>query len=120
MLVAGLAAASPAVAATRTVEVPNKYDGAWIIVATTAQGPCSSSTSYRVQIKDSNASIPGEDVSIVGGVSEGGSVQATITRGSNRVPISGHLDASGGGSGTWRTSEGLIECVGLWSARRSS
>ncbi|MCJ2088055.1 heme utilization protein [Methylobacterium sp. E-005] len=107
-------------AAMKKVRVPNQYDGSWTIVATTAQGPCSASTSYHVQIKDSDASIPGEEVDIDGGVSASGSVHATITSGANKVPISGSLDAKGDGSGTWRTSGGLVECTGSWSAKRSS
>ncbi|MCJ2070002.1 hypothetical protein MKK75_14555 [Methylobacterium sp. J-030] len=72
-----------------------------------------------MQIKDSDASIPGQEVDIDGGVSAGGTVQATITSGANKVPISGNLDAKGGGSGTWRTSGGLVECSGSWNAKRS-
>jgi hypothetical protein len=120
-LAAGLMAGAlyPVDAATKKVRVPNQYDGSWTIVATTAQGPCSASTSYHVQIKDSDASIPGEEVDIDGGVSSAGSVQATIISGANKVPISGNLDAKGSGSGTWRTSGGLVECAGSWSAKRS-
>ncbi|MBN4098607.1 MULTISPECIES: heme utilization protein [Methylobacterium] len=110
----------PADAATKKVQVPNQFDGSWTIVATTTEGPCSASTSYQVQIKDSDASIPGEEVDIDGGVSTVGAVQATITQGSNKVPIAGSLTAKGSGSGTWRTSGGLVECSGSWSAKRSS
>ncbi|WP_267424841.1 heme utilization protein [Methylobacterium sp. GC_Met_2] len=109
----------PADATTKKVRVPNQFDGSWTIIATTAEGPCAASTSYQVQIKDSDASIPGE-VDIDGGVAASGSVQATITQGSNKVPISGSLDAKGSGSGTWRTSGGLVECSGSWRAKRSS
>ncbi|MCJ2051917.1 heme utilization protein [Methylobacterium sp. J-070] len=121
MITASLTAGalSPANAATRKVRVPNKYDGSWTIVANTAEGPCAASTSYRVQIKDSDASIPGEEVNIDGGVSAGGAVQATITSGSNKVPIAGSLTAKGSGNGTWRTSGGLVECSGSWSAKRA-
>ncbi|UIY45762.1 heme utilization protein [Methylobacterium radiotolerans] len=121
ILAVGLTASAlcPADAATRKVRIPNKYDGSWTIVATTAAGPCSASTRYQVQIQNSDASIPGEEVDIDGGVSAGGAVQATITQGSNKVPIAGSLTANGSGSGTWRTSGGLIECSGSWSARRS-
>jgi hypothetical protein len=121
IVAAGLAVVvlCPANAVTRKVRVPNQYDGAWTIVATTAQGPCSANTSYHVQIKDSDASIPGEEVDIDGGVSTGGAVQATITSGTNKVPISGSLDSKGGGSGTWHTSGGLIACTGSWRAKRS-
>lgn len=109
----------PAEAASRKVRVPNLYDGAWTIVATTAEGACSANTSYQVQIRDGDASIPGHDVDIDGGVSAGGAVQATILTGANRVPISGSLDAEGGGRGTWRTSGGLVACSGSWSAKRA-
>ncbi|WP_267358846.1 MULTISPECIES: heme utilization protein [unclassified Methylobacterium] len=100
--------------------MPDQFDGSWTIVATTAEGPCSASTSYRVKIKNSDASIPGEEVDIDGGVSAGGAVQATITQSSNKVPIAGSLTAKGSGSGTWRTSGGLVECSGIWSAKRAS
>lgn len=71
-----------------------------------------------MQIKDSDASVPGDDIDIDGGVAASGAVQATIKQGSNRVPITGNLNAKGSGSGTWRTSGGLIECSGSWSAKR--
>ncbi|MBP1178094.1 heme utilization protein [Methylobacterium sp. PvR107] len=122
ILAAGLTAGalSPVHAATKRVRVPNQYDGSWTIVATTAQGPCSASTSYHVQIKDSDASIPGQDVDIDGGVSAGGAVRATITSGTNKVPIAGSLTAKGSGSGTWRTLGGLVACDGSWNAKRAS
>jgi hypothetical protein len=112
-------ALSPAVAAMKKVRVPNQYDGAWSIVASTAEGPCSATTTYQVQIKDSDASVPGEDINIDGGVSKAGAVQATIVQGSNRVPITGRLTTKGSGAGTWRTSGGLVECSGSWSAKRA-
>ncbi|WP_246693765.1 heme utilization protein [Methylobacterium sp. WL18] len=109
----------PADAAVRKVKIPNQYDGSWTIIAATAQGPCSASTSYQVQIKGSDASIPGDEIDIDGGVAAGGAVKATITKGANRVPIAGSLSTKGSGSGTWRTSGGLIECSGSWSAKRA-
>ena len=112
-------ALTPAYAATKKVRVPNQYDGSWNIVATTAQGPCSTTTTYLVQIKDSDASVPSEDIDVNGGVSANGAVQATIVQGSNRVPIMGTLSLKGSGTGTWRTSGGLVECSGSWSAKRA-
>ena len=121
ILAAGLLACllNPADAATKKVRIPNQYDGSWTIVAATAQGPCSESTSYQVNIKGSDASIPGDEIDLDGGVSASGTVRATITKGTNKVPIAGSLNAQGSGSGTWRTSGGLVECNGSWSARRS-
>lgn len=105
--------------ADAAVKIPNQYDGSWTIIAATAQGPCSASTSYQVQIRDSDASIPGDEIDIAGGVSARGAVKATITKGANRVPIAGSLSTKGSGSGTWSTSGGLIECSGSWSAKRT-
>ncbi|MET0527343.1 MAG: heme utilization protein, partial [Microvirga sp.] len=59
------------------------------------------------------------EIDIDGGVSANGSVQATITKGSSKVPIAGSLNTKGSGSGTWRTSGGLVECSGGWSAQRA-
>lgn len=103
----------------KKVQVPDRYDGSWSITAVTKDGPCAASTGYQVQIKDSDASVPGDDIDIDGGVAASGAVQATIKQGSNRVPITGTLDADGSGNGTWRTSGGLIECSGSWSAKRA-
>ncbi|MCJ2075639.1 hypothetical protein MKK68_08230 [Methylobacterium sp. E-016] len=72
-----------------------------------------------MQIKDSDASVPGDEIDAGGGVSQLGTVQATIIKGSNRVPIAGILDAKGSGSGTWHTTGGIISCSGSWSAKRS-
>jgi hypothetical protein len=113
-----MGAFSPADAATKKVRVPDQYDGSWSIVAMTAEGPCSATTTYQVRIKDSDASIPGEDVDVDGGVSAAGSVRATIVQGSNKIPITGKLSSKGNGTGTWRTSGSLVECSGSWSAKR--
>ena len=109
----------PAEAAKRKVQVPDRFDGSWSITAVTKDGPCPASASYQVQIKDSDASVPGDEINVDGGVSQSGTVQATIIKGSNRVPISGTLDPKGSGSGTWRTTGGIVECSGSWSAKRA-
>jgi hypothetical protein len=121
ILMAGLTAAiiPSAQAAKKKVQVPDQYDGSWSITAVTKDGPCAASTSYQVQIKDSDASVPGDDIDIDGGVAASGAVQATIKQGSNRVPITGNLSQKGNGNGTWHTSGGLVECSGSWSAKRS-
>ena len=112
-------ALAPADAGTAKVLMPNHHDGSWTIVATTAEGPCPASTSYQVHIENSDASIPSHDIDIDGGVSASGAVQATIIKGTTKVPITGTLDTKGSGSGTWRTSGGVIECSGRWSAKRA-
>ncbi|MGU3407916.1 heme utilization protein [Methylobacterium brachiatum] len=107
-------------AAKKKIQVPDQYDGSWSITAVTKDGPCAASTSYQVQIKDSDASVPGDDIDIDGGVAASGAVQATIKQGANLVPITGSLSQIGSGSGTWHTSGGVVECSGSWSAKRSS
>ena len=109
----------PAEGAKKKVQVPDRYDGSWSITAVTKDGPCPASTSYQVQIKDSDASVPGDEIDVDGGVSQSGAVQATIIKGANRVPIAGTLDAKGSGSGTWHTTGGIVSCSGSWSARRA-
>lgn len=106
-------------AAGRNVQVPDQFDGSWTITAVTKDGPCAASTSYQVRIKNGDAAIPDPDITIDGGVSGNGGVQATITKGSNKAPISGSLDPKGSGSGTWHTSGGLLTCRGSWSAKRT-
>ncbi len=109
----------PAEAAIKEVRVPSQYDGSWSILAKTASGLCSASKRYQVTIKNSDASIVGEDIGIDGGVSADGAVQIMIVKGSNRLPITGHLDAKGRGSGTWQATGGLVECSGRWTAERA-
>ncbi|MCE4225257.1 heme utilization protein [Methylobacterium sp. C25] len=113
-----LVAQHAADAAARKVRVPDQFDGSWTITAVTNDGPCPASTTYQVQVKGRNASVPGENVDIAGGVSASGMVQATITKGSNKLPISGNLKRQGSGSGTWRTSGGFVACSGSWNAKR--
>ncbi|XYD11895.1 heme utilization protein (plasmid) [Methylobacterium sp. NMS12] len=103
----------------KKVKVPDQFDGSWAITAVTENGPCSASTRYQVIIKDGDASIPGHEVDIDGGVSANGGVTATIIQGSTKVPITGSLDPKGTGSGTWQTMGGLVECTGTWSAKRA-
>ncbi|MDP4024944.1 heme utilization protein [Methylobacterium sp. NEAU 140] len=105
-------------AAARKIAASDRFDGHWTVTALATSGPCAKSTHYSVNIKNGDASIPGE-VDIDGGVSAGGAVQATIVQGANRVPIAGQLDPNGSGTGTWHTSGGLVTCSGNWSAKRS-
>jgi len=110
---------SAAEAAIKSLGVPSQYDGSWRIVAKTTTGLCSASKSYHVTIKNSDASISDKDIGIDGGVLIDGAVQILIVKGSNRVPITGHLDAKGSGSGTWHATGGLVECSGHWTAERA-
>lgn len=114
-----VAAVCKAKAATKNIHMPDQYDGSWSITAVTTEGPCSPSTTYHVQIKDNDASIPGEGIDIDGSVTSSGAVAATITKGSTKVPISGSLDPTGTGSGTWQMMGGLVARTGSWTAKRA-
>ena len=116
-----VAALDPALAARKGIKVPDQFDGHWSIEATTLDGPCSRTNHYDVQITNGDASYSGGDVDIDGTVAPGGTVQATIVKGSIKVPISGSLDPRGTGSGTWHsTGDSLFACSGIWSAKRAS
>jgi hypothetical protein len=106
-------------AAAKKVQVPDRFDGSWTITAVTKEGPCAASTNYQVQINNGAAAIPDPDIAIDGEVLDSGGVQATITKGSNKAPISGSLYPGGSGSGAWHTSGGLLTCSGSWSAKRT-
>lgn len=70
-----------------------------------------------MEIRDDDLTVPGEDIDLDGGVTSGGGVTATITKGPVKVPLIGKSDLDGTGSGTWQTMGGLVECTGSWSAK---
>ncbi|KQP10019.1 MAG: hypothetical protein Q7T93_10315 [Methylobacterium sp.] len=112
---AGLTA--PASAATKKVQVPNRYDGAWSIEVVTLDGPCDRAYRYGVRINRGEATYAGGDFSISGRVSGNGAVRAVIRRGSDSADVVGRLGRQGTGGGTWNTT-GLIGCSGRWNAER--
>jgi hypothetical protein len=108
---------APAFAAAKKVQVPHRYDGRWSIEVVTLEGPCDRAQRYGVQIRRGVATYAGGDFSINGRVAGNGSVQAVISRGSDRADVVGRLARQGTGSGTWNTT-GLIGCSGRWNAER--
>ncbi|KQP34190.1 large exoprotein involved in heme utilization or adhesion [Methylobacterium sp. Leaf469] len=109
----------PATAATKKVQVPHRYDGAWSIEVVTLDGPCDRAYRYGVQIRRGEATYAGGEFSINGRVSGNGSVRAVISRGSDKADVVGRLGRQGTGGGTWNTT-GLIGCSGRWNAERRS
>jgi hypothetical protein len=112
-----LALTVPATAATKKVQVPHRYDGAWSIEVVTLDGPCDRAYRYGVQIRRGEATYAGGDLSINGRVAGNGSVRAVISRGSDKADVVGRLGRGGTGGGTWNTT-GLIGCSGRWNAER--
>ncbi|MCJ2081287.1 hypothetical protein [Methylobacterium sp. J-090] len=108
---------APASAATKKVQVPHRYDGAWSIEVVTLDGPCDRAYRYGVQIRRGAATYAGGDFTINGRVSGNGSVRAVISRGSDSADVVGRLGRQGTGGGTWNTT-GVIGCSGRWNAER--
>jgi hypothetical protein len=112
-----LVAAAPALAAKKSVKVPNRYDGTWSIEVVTEDGPCDRAYRYGVRIERGQASYAGGEFTVNGQVSPQGGVRAVISRGSDSANVVGRLGRQGIGNGTWTTT-GPISCSGRWNAER--
>ncbi|GBU16541.1 MULTISPECIES: hypothetical protein [Methylobacterium] len=112
LLAAGVGAAE---AARKPVAVSDAYDGTWSIEVITTSGPCDRAYRYGVKIEKGEARYPGADFNISGRVAGNGAVRATISRGSDSANVTGRLDRSGMGTGTWKATGG---CSGNWNAER--
>jgi hypothetical protein len=112
-----LVAATPALAAKKSVKVPNRYDGNWSIEVLTEDGPCDRAYRYGVRVERGQASYAGGEFTVSGQVSPKGAVRAVIARGSDRANVVGRLGRQGVGNGTWSTT-GPIGCSGRWNAER--
>lgn len=104
-------------AATKKVQVPNRYDGTWSIEVVTLDGPCDRAYRYGVQIRRGEASYAGGEFNIRGRVAQNGAVRAVISRGDDHADVIGRLSRQGMGNGTWTTT-GVIGCSGRWNAER--
>ena len=108
---------SPADAARKKVQIPNRYDGNWSIEVITESGICDRAYRYGVRIERGQASYPGGDFSISGRVANNGAVRAAISNGSATANVVGRLGRQGTGAGTWST-DGGPGCSGRWNAER--
>lgn len=103
-LLAALAAATPATAAT--------FDGEWNVQIASSIAAC---TSGSVSIGISNGQVASTSavVTASGRVAEAGVIQVTLASGMKRAVGSGRLSGTSG-SGTWRAAL----CSGTWTAQR--
>ena|SRR5882724_4899698 len=103
-LLAALAAATPATAAT--------FDGEWTVQIASSIAAC---TSGSVSIGISNGQVASTNavVTASGRVAEAGVIQVTLASGMKRAVGSGRLNGTSG-SGTWRAAL----CSGTWTAQR--
>lgn len=104
----GIAAASPASAAT-------SFDGDWSVVFITHRGNCDPAFRYGVQI--ANGSLGAAGATVVGRVSADGAVRATVRSDSQWASGSGHLGRNRG-SGVWWGKGSRGACSGVWTAER--
>jgi hypothetical protein len=113
LVIAGVAAAAPAVAAE------SDFDGRWAVQMVTESGICDRSYNYAIAIEDGRVRYlpePGDrPPSVSGKVGSNGAVNLGIQKGIAHVNASGRLQATNGG-GTWRLA--LLGCSGRWTAQR--
>ena len=105
LLLAGLAVATPAAAAT--------FDGSWNVQIASSNMACPSGTSVAIGINNGQVESGSAMVSASGRVAEAGTISVTLSSGMKRAVGSGRLTATSG-SGTWR---GAL-CSGTWTAQR--
>jgi hypothetical protein len=104
-MLAALAAATPATAAT--------FDGEWNVQIASSNTACNSGTSVSIGISNGQVASTNTVVTASGRVAEAGIIQVTLASGMKRAVGSGRLNGTSG-SGTWRAAL----CSGTWTAQR--
>jgi hypothetical protein len=105
LLLAGLAIATPAAAAT--------FDGEWSVQIASSNTACSSGTSVSIGINNGQVASTSAMVTASGRVAEAGIISVTLASGLKRAVGFGRLSGTSG-SGTWRAAV----CSGTWTAQR--
>jgi hypothetical protein len=105
LLLAGLAIATPAAAAT--------FDGEWNVQIASSNAACSGGTSVSIGINNGQVASTSVMVTASGRVAEAGIISVTLASGMKRAVGSGRLSGTSG-SGTWRAAV----CSGTWTAQR--
>ena len=105
LVVAGLAIATPAAAAT--------FDGNWNVQITSSNAACNSGTSVSIGINNGQVASTSAMVTASGRVADAGVISVTLASGLKRAVGYGRLSGTSG-SGTWRAAV----CSGTWTAQR--
>jgi hypothetical protein len=105
LLLAGLAIAAPAAAAT--------FDGEWNVQIASSSTACSGGTSVSIGINNGQVASTGGMMTASGRVAEAGIISVTLASGMKRAVGHGRLSGTSG-SGTWRAAI----CSGTWTAQR--
>lgn len=105
LLLAGLAFATPAAAAT--------FDGEWNVQIASSNAACSGGTSVSIGINNGQVASTNAMVTASGRVVDAGIISVTLATGLKRAVGSGRLSGTSG-AGTWRAAV----CSGTWTAQR--
>ena len=105
LLLAGLAIATPATAAT--------FDGEWNVQIASSSTACSGGTSVSIGINNGQVASTSAMVRASGRVAEVGIISVTLASGIKRAVGHGRLSGASG-SGAWRAAI----CSGTWTAQR--
>jgi hypothetical protein len=100
----------PALAAT--------HDGAWSVLVITERGDCDQAYRYEVSVSSGHVRYVGNAaVQVAGTVSNGGTVNVSISGGGRVARGTGKLSGTSG-AGTWRGESANGACTGRWEAAR--
>lgn len=94
------------------------FDGNWSVLIVTRSGPCDRAFRYGVAIRNGAVFYEGSlSVNLNGRVSNNGQVSVRVAAGSQGARGSGKLSRNSG-SGKWRGTGSMGNCVGSWTAER--
>ena len=114
-VLACLAVASGAEAATKRSASANSYDGRWSVMVFTEQGACDRASRLSLGISNGRIEMADSMAAAAGTVDKRGRVAVRVMQGSDVLAASGSLGA-GSGSGKWRAPS--KQCAGRWVAER--
>jgi hypothetical protein len=100
--------------AERHPATPAAFDGSWSVAINTRSGACEPNYRFGVQIINGNVVHEGR---AAGRVSANGSVQVSISSGSQQAAGQGRLSRNYG-TGVWRGYGSAGTCAGTWQAGR--
>jgi hypothetical protein len=100
--------------AERHLATPAAFDGSWSVAINTRSGACEPNYRFGVQIINGNVVHEGR---AAGRVSANGSVQVSISSGSQQAAGQGRLSRNYG-TGVWRGYGSAGTCAGTWQAGR--
>ena len=114
-VLACVALASVAQAATKRGASPNAFDGRWSVMVITEQGACDRASRLSLGISNGRIEMADAMAAAAGTGDKRGRVAVRVMQGADVLAASGSLGA-GAGSGKWRAPS--KQCAGRWVAER--